>query len=395
MTEFNTGVGAGDNGFEAAKKASENAMENFESDPELAIVFTSSKYDYEDVQKGVKEIVGDASIIGSSTAGEFNEEKVGTGQVSVALISSDDMEFFTGFGEGLSEDAEGALEKAAEDLPESIHNYPYTSVINLHDGLAGKGTQVSWNTLEVLGQDFKVAGGSAGDDVALEKTVVFNEDHVSDNAVVLGVIASEKPVAMAVDHGHEPISPPLEITKSEGSTVHEINNKPAFEVWKEQVRYDAEEELCIDVDQIEGGDEELGILLKRYGFGIQSAKGYKVRWPGLTSDVDGPLEFACDMPENTVVRIMASPKDKQIEASRKAAKKASEKMEGDIAGGLIFECIVRANILQERFPEAVEEISDEIGAPLAGFETYGEICIERGEMSGFHNTTTVVMLLPK
>jgi hypothetical protein len=28
-------------------------------------------------------------------------------------------------------------------------------------------------------------------------------------------------------------------------------------------------------------------------------------------------------------------------------------------------------------------------APLAGFETYGEIALGAGDMSGFHNTTTV------
>jgi methyl-accepting chemotaxis protein len=39
---------------------------------------------------------------------------------------------------------------------------------------------------------------------------------------------------------------------------------------------------------------------------------------------------------------------------------------------------------------------DELGgAPLAGFETYGEIAMEIGEMSGFHNTTTVVVTFEK
>ena len=41
-------------------------------------------------------------------------------------------------------------------------------------------------------------------------------------------------------------------------------------------------------------------------------------------------------------------------------------------------------------------ISDELGdVPLAGFETYGEIALDAGDMSGFHNTTTVVLTFPK
>jgi methyl-accepting chemotaxis protein len=33
--------------------------------------------------------------------------------------------------------------------------------------------------------------------------------------------------------------------------------------------------------------------------------------------------------------------------------------------------------------------------PVAGFETYGEIALDVGDMSGFHNTTTVVLAFPE
>ena len=41
-------------------------------------------------------------------------------------------------------------------------------------------------------------------------------------------------------------------------------------------------------------------------------------------------------------------------------------------------------------------MSEELGfAALAGFETYGEIALDVGEMSGFHNTTSVVLAFPE
>jgi methyl-accepting chemotaxis protein len=44
----------------------------------------------------------------------------------------------------------------------------------------------------------------------------------------------------------------------------------------------------------------------------------------------------------------------------------------------------------------VHGISEELGGvPLAGFETYGEIALDAGDLSGFHNTTTVVLAIPK
>jgi hypothetical protein len=53
-------------------------------------------------------------------------------------------------------------------------------------------------------------------------------------------------------------------------------------------------------------------------------------------------------------------------------------------------------ILGSEFHTAVKGISEELGgAPLAGYETYGEIALAAGDMSGFHNTTTVVLAFPR
>jgi methyl-accepting chemotaxis protein len=53
-------------------------------------------------------------------------------------------------------------------------------------------------------------------------------------------------------------------------------------------------------------------------------------------------------------------------------------------------------ILGSDFARAVKGISEELGdVPLAGYETYGEVALDVGDMSGFHNTTSVVLAFPK
>lgn len=53
-------------------------------------------------------------------------------------------------------------------------------------------------------------------------------------------------------------------------------------------------------------------------------------------------------------------------------------------------------ILKDDFKTAIAGIHTELGqVPLAGFETYGEIALDAGDLSGFHNTTTVVLAFPK
>lgn len=62
----------------------------------------------------------------------------------------------------------------------------------------------------------------------------------------------------------------------------------------------------------------------------------------------------------------------------------------------MFDCICRNLILGADFGRAVRGIADELGrVPLAGFETYGEIALDAGDMSGFHNTTSVVLAFPQ
>ena len=65
------------------------------------------------------------------------------------------------------------------------------------------------------------------------------------------------------------------------------------------------------------------------------------------------------------------------------------------AGALVFDCVCRSIILGESFREAVGAMKEVIGpVPLLGFETYGEICMDPTQFSGFHNTTSVIVLIP-
>ncbi len=92
---------------------------------------------------------------------------------------------------------------------------------------------------------------------------------------------------------------------------------------------------------------------------------------------------------------MESPKEAQIASARKAAEVAFQATRGvKLAGAIVFDCVCRAVILEDDFSKAIDEIKDVLEVPLIGFETYGEIAMEIGQLSGFHNTTTVVLLIP-
>lgn len=88
---------------------------------------------------------------------------------------------------------------------------------------------------------------------------------------------------------------------------------------------------------------------------------------------------------------MHSPADDQIVPARDTAAAAIQDAPGDVAGAFIHDCACRSIVLGDDFDEAVNVIDEELGVPFSGFETYGELCMERGQMSGYHNTTSVVL----
>lgn len=142
-------------------------------------------------------------------------------------------------------------------------------------------------------------------------------------------------------------------------------------------------------------DDQVGGYLLRFEAGLASGSEYKIRAP-LSRGPDGSLGFACAIPEGATIRVTESVPQRQVESAIEAAEQARDALGGaEPAGALVFDCICRNLILGAKFSDAVEGIGKVLNdVPLAGFETYGEIALQAGDMSGFHNTTTVVLAFP-
>ncbi|WP_336328037.1 FIST signal transduction protein [Halovenus sp. HT40] len=364
---------------------------------ELAVVFASAIHDVETIVDTVREQLGPIKLFGSTTAGEFTDDRVTSGGLAVGLIASDHLHIETALADGVSEDIFGTVERAVADLPETAEmDGEYTAAVTVHSGLTGKGEQISLVTNQVLG-DIPLAGGSAGDDLGMEQTLVFTEDGIADDGVAIAVLSGDQPFGLGVEHGHEPISETYEVTRAEENIIYELGGEPAFDVWKREVAAVAAAEYGIDVDSLTAEDRELFDLLTRFELGVPIADGaHKIRWPGMTDRTTGPLAVATAVPEGTEVRITHSPTEAQIDSAQNAAEQALAEFEGDgLAGALVFDCGCREIILGSEFDRAVEGIADVLPAQFVGFETYGEVCMPPDSASGYHNATTSVLLLPE
>ena len=394
-TKISTAIRKGADSYATGKEAAQEALNKLGTGKaDLAVVYASSKYDYGQVIKGVNAVTGNALLIGASSAGEFNEVRADKESVVCGLLASDTHKFLAGLGTGLKADPVAAVTMAKTAFPETLDGYAHKSAILHIDGLAGNGEEASLAALAELGTDMTLSGGAAGDDLQFKETKIFLNDKILSDALSICMMFSKKPVAIGVKHGHSPISGPLTITKAKGNVVYEIDGRKAFDVWKEAVK----EEVAkngIDIDNLKDPGE-IGTLLMQYEAGLETGNDYKIRVP-LSTDPNGVLNFACTMVEGSVMCVCKSPQQDQIQSARTAAELALKSAGGvKLAGAFVFDCVCRSLILGDSFFEGIKAIKSVIGdIPIIGFETYGEIGLVPGQLSGFHNTTTVVLLIPE
>lgn len=363
-----------------------------DASPALVCVFASTKQPLEQVLSITSAAFPKACVVGASTAGEFTEVRDAKGAVTAFAVAGD-VVAHAGIGTGLAANPEAAVSTALNSLPDTESGFPSVTAIMLLDPLTGSGEEAALIAATMLGDGVPLAGGAAGDDLAMKTTHVGVGARVAADAVVLVKLFTKVPLGVGVCHGHRPLSEPLTVTKASGAVVHEINGRPAWEVWAEHTKGAASKR---GVDPVSLSDADIGGFLLRYEAGLAAGKDYKIRAP-LGRGADGSLSFACGIPQGAEIRITESEPEKQIDSARAAAERARASLGGGkVAGALVFDCICRNLILGDRFHDAVNQVSQALGdVPLAGFETYGEIALAAGDMSGFHNTTTVVLAFPE
>jgi len=355
------------------------------------MVFASTSQPLQEVASALTQAFPEAAVLGTSTSGEFTEAGDTKDAVSAVAVAGDFV-VRGGIGTNLGADPDGAVKAALEGVPASMEGFSHRTGLLLLDPLSGNGEMATLLTASYLGEDIRLAGGAAGDDLGMTRCEVSCGERVANDAIVAAVVYSKAPLGVGVCHAHFPISEPLTVTKSEGGTVSEVEGRPAWDVWAEQTK-EAAGKVGIDPNTL--GEDEVGAFLLRYEAGLASGEEYKIRAP-LSRNEDGSLSFACGIPQGSKIRITEGEPAQQIVAARTAAERAKAQLEGEAAGAIVFDCICRNLILGDTFGSAVKGISEELGGvPLAGFETYGEIALDAGDLSGFHNTTTVVLAFPE
>lgn len=358
----------------------------------LVLVFLTEGYDPRAVLAAVGTPLGAGNLLGFTVAGVLTGAAVAERGVLVAVIDSDEMRFHVDAAEDLSRDPRRAGAGLGSRLGERLAGTQDEALLLLlPDGVTAPLAGLVEAVFDRLGGRIRYAGGGAGDNLRFLRTYQLLGDRILADAAVAALATSSKPIGVGLAHGWHPVSPPLIVTRSSGGTVSELDWEAAYEVYRCAVT--AHEG---DAARVAAGFAEMAM---RFPLGIPQAREdeqYVVRDP-LRLGEDGSLSCLGDVPENSVVRVMAGDRVSLLKAAREAAREARVGLGPHRAAGvLVFYCVSRYLLLREAWRDEVRAVAEAFDAdvPVFGCLTFGEIGSIGGGPPAFHNKSLVVCAFP-
>lgn len=329
--------------------------------PAVAVLyFASNRFDPFDLAGPISAAFPRAAVIGCSTAGEFTDEVNGTGGISAVAFP---FGVLTGAVAALGElshdvavGTQAAVSRLERVIGVELRDLGPADHVGfvLIDGMHGDEEQVN-DALGNAAPLLEFVGGSAGDDLAFDRTWVAAGDEVSYHGVALLVARSAVPYHVVKTCSFVPAGRTLRVTGADvaGRLVTELDGRPAAEVYAESVG--------VRVPELDSA------VWMRYPVGLMIDGQPWIRSP--QSVVDGGIRFYAQLRPGMQVELMCS--GDLVADTRAMIERARADLGGRARGAVLFNCILR-RLEMDADGTAGAFLSTLAGIPTAGFHTYGE-----------------------
>ncbi|HXZ17990.1 MAG TPA: diguanylate cyclase, partial [Roseiarcus sp.] len=232
--------------FEGAAAAARNAAAKVAKHAiSVVYVFASVKYDLDRVLRGVASVVGDAPIIGSSTAGEILDE-LRRGSIVVGIVASPHLRVRSALGRRVSSD----WRKAFNELVSAEAIAPYFGADPLFWEERDRGgwsifatlfspgtTKTHDSSAHELLEALKAASQSrfpflvacAADDWRMQTNFVFHGIEASPDSALVAIFETRLQFGIALTHGFAPCSDAFSVGAVKGREILAIDGQEAAE----------------------------------------------------------------------------------------------------------------------------------------------------------------------
>ncbi len=387
-TRAAVGMSTERNSRAAARQAAQRALEAIGgAQADLGLVFATAAHAHQELVAELTGSLGERCVLigctgeGVIAEGESRETDHAVGVMAVKLDPR--LRAEAHLVEGYGDDPAGAAGTLADRLGKTDD---VVGVIVFLDGLTGDCTRFL-AVLQARLPGVTVVGGAAGDAMMFERTWQYCGSSVATGGVAALVLRGKGELRVSVSHGCTPVGPHQVITKVEGGWVHELDGRPAWDVFKSY----------LDGDPTDLSAE--GIVHLCIGTSLDpDAKTVSdpmvIRTPLQLDKRTGALFFpGGGLRAGQRVRMTRRDAERIRHTAVRCASEATAGRSARPAFVLQLDCAGRGKVMFGNCAadEIVKPLRAVVGdqVPWAGFHTYGEIAATDGALA-YHNYTVVL-----
>jgi hypothetical protein len=377
--------------LDAGREAGQALRSRFAPEtPKVAIVYATMNHDHNAVLEGLREALGeDTVIVGCTVQGVVSNEFLTEDGFAIAVMG-----FSGGCGVATAVQREiqvNSTEKGrllAQALKHDLRDAPKV-VVALYDPLCGADVEALLAGMRPE-LDCPIIGGAAGQPWAPPHgTSQFGDQEVFSHGVVALALSGSFGLEIGVCHGTVPTGVASIVTRAVGNQVLELDGRRAMDVWRE-VTGCRPEEL---VDQGHFATWALGVEVMggngQVDRAIRGAFGFDVQTGGVI------LQAA--VPEGTRVMLQHRTVDEVLNGTEYMAIELATRLKGRHPWAVLgFECAARTfpflGPTNTRKEHALVRSRVAPDAPWFGMMAWGEIGPCAGK-SSFHNYTYPILVL--
>lgn len=350
--------------------------------PSVGLMFCSVSQPYE----AATQLLGQngVTVVGLTSAGEIVNATV-LEDAGVVLLMDIQPEHFV--VHVLPKENDVSEEDVARQLGrQAIERFVNPIVLAFASGLSTDGEAIVRGIHAGAGRSLPLFGGLAGDDLRMEKTFVFSNDHVTDDGLIGLILDGDRYQAEGIGtSGWQTVGIEKTITHSEGNIVYAIDDEPALDVYE---KYFSLHNLTENPQDIV---REIGV---HFPLSVRRDDGQMVIRAPLFSQNGNALVFAGTVPEGAKVMFCIPPSSSIVEQVVEESA-CLQQVIPEAEALILISCKARHSALGPLVEDEIEGLHDLWGCnpPLAGYFSYGEIGPAYKQRCDFHNETCMLVAL--
>ena len=379
--EVGSGVSDGETGREAGRRAAADAMRGILAHRvSTVLVYCSVEHALDEVLHGVGEVVGDAPVLGCTTAGEL-VNGMHHGRVAVVVIASPYLQVHAAVGRNVSGDWQAAVDEAArspalqpfldataESRGRRLREGKRLFALLFSPGNTRHATSSSFEILNAIKSytlgDVPIFAGSSADDWKLESNAVLFGRQVYPDGLLLAVFETSLNFGLALGHGFAPTESRMRVSAVDGHEIVSLDEQPAADMIARQLGRPSGDLAGRHITLSTGNTFGVPRLMGQYSVNVATFRTER-----------GGVQMAQPVAVGDELVIMDSNADSAVACGSDTLRKALLRADTSDAAVIICNyCALRPRLMGDiRSHNEIDGIlSMAAGTPLVGFSSFGE-----------------------